>query len=117
MQSWDLLAIDAPDGTRDPVVLASDDDARAVLIRIDAGQELGDHQVKEVAWIVVVEGRVRVRCGDDAVDATTGALFRFEPDERHGVASDDGARILLILSPWPGPGHYRGQERASAGRR
>ncbi|MBD0329079.1 MAG: cupin domain-containing protein [Thermoleophilia bacterium] len=113
MQSWDLLAIEAPDGTRDPVVLTSDDDARAVLIRIGAGQELGDHQVKEVAWIVVVDGRVRVRCGAEEVDVGTGALFRFEPDERHAVASDDGARILLLLSPWPGAGHYRGQQSAS----
>jgi len=110
---WDLLAIDTPAGTRDPVVLASDEDARAVLIRLDGGQELGDHQVKEVAWIVVVEGRVRVRCGGEEVEAGTGAVFRFAPDERHAVASEGGARILLMLSPWPGAGHYRGQERAS----
>jgi hypothetical protein len=31
------------------------------------------------------------------------------------VRSDGGAKILLLLAPWPGPGHYRGQERASAG--
>ena len=35
-------------------------------------------------------------------------LFRFDPDERHSVSSDDGARILLLLAPWPGAGHYRG---------
>ena len=35
-------------------------------------------------------------------------LFRFDPDERHSLASDEGARVLLLLAPWPGDGHYRG---------
>ena len=41
-------------------------------------------------------------------EATPGMLFRFDPDERHSLASDEGARILLLLAPWPGDGHYRG---------
>ena len=35
-------------------------------------------------------------------------MVAFDPDERHVVASDSGAKILLMLSPWPGEGHYRG---------
>jgi quercetin dioxygenase-like cupin family protein len=114
VQSWDLLAVDAPDGTRDPVVLASDDHARAVLVRIDAGQALGEHQVKEAAWVVVVEGTARVRSGGREMTAAPGTLFRFDPDERRAIASDRGARILLLLSPWPGTGHYRGEEKAAS---
>jgi hypothetical protein len=56
VHSWDLTAIETPGGTRSPVVLYTND-ARAVLIGIHAGQELGDHQVKEQAWIVVVEAQ------------------------------------------------------------
>ena len=108
MQSWNLLEIDTPDGTRDPVVLHSDDEARVVLIRLAPGQELGDHQVKEKAWIAVVEGRVLIGAGRETVDAGPGTLFRFDANERHSVSSDDGARILLLLAPWPGAGHYRG---------
>ena len=108
MQRWDLLEIEAPDGTRDPVVLHSDNGARAVLIRLGAGQELGDHEVKENAWVAVVDGQVRVGAGAESVIAGPGTLFRFDPEERHSVASDDGARILLLLAPWPGEGHYRG---------
>jgi hypothetical protein len=37
-------------------------------------------------------------------------LLRFDPDERHSLASDEGARILLLLAPWPGEGHYRGSQ-------
>ena len=114
MQTWNLAEIEAPDGTRDPVVLHSDDDiggGRAVLIRIGPGQALGDHQVKERAWISVVEGSVRVEAGGRSFDAPAGTLMTFEPSERHAVRSDDGARILLMLAPWPGKGHYRGDQR------
>jgi hypothetical protein len=45
VQRWNLLDLDAPDGTRDPLVLYSDDGARAVLIVLRPGQSLGDHQV------------------------------------------------------------------------
>ncbi len=108
MQQWNLMEIDAPDGTRDPVVLHSDEEARAVLIRLQPGQELGDHQVKERAWIAVVDGTVRVGAAGEEVEAGPGMLFRFDAEERHSVSSDGGARILLLLAPWPGAGHYRG---------
>lgn len=114
MQTWRLLEIDTPGGTLSPVVLTSEDEARAVLIGLQAGQELGEHQVKEHAWVVVVEGTVRVAAGDDVVEAGAGTLVRFQPDERHSVSSSAGAKILLLLAPWPGPGHYRGEERAAA---
>ncbi len=108
MQHWNLSEIATPDGTRDPVVLRSDDGGRAILIALNAGQELGDHQVKEGAWVTVVEGRVRVASGSETVEAGPGELLRFDRDERHSLASDDGARILLFLAPFPGAGHYRG---------
>jgi quercetin dioxygenase-like cupin family protein len=108
MQRWNLLELDAPDGTRDPIVLHSDDGARSVLIVLQPGQSLGDHQVKENAWITVLEGTVQITAGGDTVEASPGVLVRFEPDERHALRTDSGARILMLLAPWPGEGHYRG---------
>ena len=108
MRSWRLRDIETPDGSRSPVVLHSDDEARAVLIGLEPGQELGDHQVKENAFLVVVEGSVRVQAAGETIDADAGMLVAFEPDERHAIASEQGARILLFLAPWPGEGHYRG---------
>jgi quercetin dioxygenase-like cupin family protein len=107
------MSIDAPDGTRDPVVLHQDEGARAVLIVLSPGQKLGDHQMKENAWVTVLDGSVRVQAGGETVEATRGALFRFSPDERHALASDDGARVLMVLAPWPGEGHYRGDRPQS----
>jgi quercetin dioxygenase-like cupin family protein len=114
VQTWKLAEIETPGGSRSPVVLRSEDEARAVLVGLDAGQELGDHQVKEHAWIVVVEGSVTFRAGSETVAAPAGTLARFEPDERHSVSSESGAKLLLLLAPWPGEGHYRGQEKAQA---
>jgi len=108
VQSWNLMEVAAPAGTREPVVVHSGNEARAVLIVLNPGQELGDHQVKENAWVTVLEGQVEVSAGEETVAAEAGSLFRFDPDERHSLRSGDGARILLLLAPWPGAGHYRG---------
>jgi quercetin dioxygenase-like cupin family protein len=109
VQHWDLMSAPAPEGTRDPLVLLSEEGvARAVLIALQPGQSLGDHQVKEHAWLTVVEGSVRVSAGGSDQELGVGGLVHFDPDERHAVRSDSGARVLLLLAPWPGDGHYRG---------
>jgi quercetin dioxygenase-like cupin family protein len=108
VQSWNLMEIEAPAGTRDPVVVHSGNEARAVLIVLNPGQVMGDHQVKENAWVTVLEGSVLISANTESIEAKPGMLFRFDPDERHSLASDEGARILLLLAPWPGVGHYRG---------
>jgi len=108
MESWRLPEIATPTGTRSPVVLKSEDEARAVLIGLDPGQQLGDHQVKEHAWLFVVEGTAQIASADGKIAAPPGTLAHFEPDARHSVGSDGGAKVLLLLAPWPGPGHFRG---------
>ena len=112
MKTWDLPQIDTPNGTRSPVVLHSlDEQARAVLIALDPGQELGDHEVREAAFVTVVEGNVTVTAGGEAFRGDPGTLFYFDPHERHSIASDGGARILLLLAKWPAPDHYEEGER------
>jgi quercetin dioxygenase-like cupin family protein len=113
VQHWRLNEIATPNGSRSPVVLHSENgESRAVLIGLLPGQELGEHQVKEGAYLLVVSGRVRIDAGDESVEVGAGELLRFEPDERRTVTSEGGARVLLTLAPWPGVGHYRGDERA-----
>jgi quercetin dioxygenase-like cupin family protein len=114
MQRWRLDEIETPDGSRSPVVLHSETgESRVVLIALEPGQEMGDHQVREAALVLVVAGEARIEAGSEAVDAATGDLFRFDPNERHAISSEGGARLLLTLAPWPGPGHY-GDERIGA---
>jgi quercetin dioxygenase-like cupin family protein len=108
VRSWNLHEIKVEGGRRSPVVLDSEDAARAVLIALDPGQSLGEHQVKEHAYVLILDGRARVEAGGDTVEARAGTLCMFEPDERRSVSTPDGARILLLLAPWPGEGHFRG---------
>jgi quercetin dioxygenase-like cupin family protein len=113
MQSWNLREIETPGGSRSPVVLDTGDVGRAILIGLEPGQRLGEHEVKEHAFLLVVGGSAQVDVGGDAVEAPAGTLFRFEPEERHAVSTEQGARLLLFLAPWPGPGHYRGDQHAA----
>jgi quercetin dioxygenase-like cupin family protein len=113
---WRLAEVETPQGARSPVVLHSREGAeRAVLIELRAGEALGDHGVKESALLLVLSGSVRVEAGGESVDGSGGSLFHFDPDERRSVTSDDGARLLLLLAPWPGDGHYRGERAAGSG--
>jgi len=113
VQSWNLREIETPGGSRSPVVLRSDETARAVLVALEPGQALGDHQVKERALVSVIDGSVRVESGGKTIEGEVGSFFSFDADERRSISTDTGARILLILSPWPGEGHYRGDRETS----
>jgi len=111
VRAWNLSEIETPGGSRSPLVLHSGDEVRAVLIGLDPGQELGDHSVKENAYLVVVDGSVRIEGDGESLVAGPGTYVTFAPGERHAVAAEDRARILLLLAPWPGEGHYRAEER------
>jgi quercetin dioxygenase-like cupin family protein len=109
VRHWRLPEVETPNGARSPVVLHSKAGAeRAVLIELRAGEALGEHSVKESALLLVLDGAVHVSAGDESVDGGVGSLFHFDPDERHSVISDAGTRLLLLLAPWTGEGHYRG---------
>jgi quercetin dioxygenase-like cupin family protein len=112
VQSWNLREISTPGGSRSPVVLRSDDAARAVLIVLEPGQALGAHQVKERALVTVLDGSVRVEAAGESIEGGLGCCFYFDADERRSISSEGGARILLVLAPWPGEGHYRGDQPA-----
>ena len=43
--------------------------------------------------------------GRETVNAEPGHLFEFDPGERHEVEARSDARLLLLLTPWPGAGH------------
>src|SRR6185437_10604273 len=110
VQRWDLHSPAAPNGTRDPIVLHSDEAARAVLIVLHPGQELGEHQVKGNAWLTVLDGEIDIEWGGGTVSSGPGTFMRFDAGERHTLRSANGARVLMLLSPWPGAGHYSAGE-------
>ena len=118
MESWRLTEIPSPNGTRTPHVLSSEQGAaRAVLIEFAPGQELGEHEVREHAWVSVVRGRVTITAGEDTVEGSAGTLVHLRPGERHALRSSQGARVLLLLAPWPAADHYVVEGATDRGRR
>jgi quercetin dioxygenase-like cupin family protein len=104
MQSWDLKNVEAE--PHQPQILASADDARTIVLDLPAGEELQEHEVHERARLVIVSGEVDVTIpAGETTSASPGHLFEFDPGERHTVTARSDARLLLILTPWPGDGH------------
>jgi quercetin dioxygenase-like cupin family protein len=104
MDRWDLRA--APPKPHLPEILSTHDDGRAILLDLPAGEELQEHQVHEGMWITVVEGELTVTGpGAETVEASPGVLVHLAAGERSEVRAQSDARLLLLLSPWPGKGH------------
>jgi quercetin dioxygenase-like cupin family protein len=103
MESWDLKTVDVE--PRQPRILASAEDARTILLHLPEGEEMQEHEVHERARVLVVDGNVDVTGRDGDVSAGAGHLFEFEPGERRTILARSDARLLMVLSPWPGDGH------------
>jgi len=104
MNSWPITALDLQPHA--PQILTSTDDARAIALMIPAGESLQDHQVHERAWVIVLDGEVEIETDTgDRVAGGRGLLLEFAPNERHAVHARSDARLLLLLTPWPGAGH------------
>jgi quercetin dioxygenase-like cupin family protein len=104
MESWDISTLDVQ--PHSPAVLDSEREGRAIVIHLSAGEGLQEHQVHERAWLVVVTGAIEIEdSGGESVSGGPGLLAIFDPNERREVRATEDARILLLLSPWPGQGH------------
>ena len=100
MDHWDLRTLDVQPH-RPQILHSSRGESRTIAIQLPAGEELQDHEVHELAHLVVVDGEVEV----GGVTGGPGFAAIFDPKERHEVRAVQDARLLLILAPWPGDGH------------
>ena len=123
MKRWDLRSLapssekrtarepgaDAPRvpraGRQMPRVLFSTPECRAVVADLQAGEELGDHHVRERAVVEVIAGRVSIESSEETVACETGTLVTFDPGEHHTVRALADSRLLLLLAPWPAAKH------------
>jgi redox-sensitive bicupin YhaK (pirin superfamily) len=102
MRTWKISELDVQ--PHQPEVLDSEMEGRAIVIELPAGERLQEHQVHERAWLLVVSGTIEVD-GAESVSGGAGLLAAFDPNERREVRATEDARLLLLLSPWPGEGH------------
>ena len=105
MEHWDLSTLDV-EPHKPQVLHSTRGEARSIALHLPAGEELQDHQVHERAHVVVISGEVEIEIdGGEIVTGGAGLLAVFDPNERHEVRARSDARLLLVLAPWPGPGH------------
>jgi quercetin dioxygenase-like cupin family protein len=104
MRSWDISTLDVQ--PHNPAVLGSEQEGRAIVIHLPAGERLQEHQVHERAWLLVVTGAIEIEdAGGESMTGGPGLLAEFDPNERREIRATDDSRIVLVLSPWPGQGH------------
>jgi hypothetical protein len=104
VQSWDLNGLELQ--PRLPEILSSGDAARAIVLDLQTGERLSDHEVHERVWLVVLAGEIEVvTSSGERARGGTGLLVELAPSERHEVLAPQRARVLLLLTPWPGDGH------------
>jgi hypothetical protein len=104
MKSWHGLELDLK--SRLPEILSSNDDARAVVLDLAAGESLQEHEIHERTWLIVLAGEIKVStaAGERAAGGV-GLVVELSPRERHEVLASANARLLMLLTPWPGRGH------------
>jgi quercetin dioxygenase-like cupin family protein len=104
VDTWDLTSLDVE--PHQPRVLDSENEGRAIVLQLPAGEALQEHQVHERAWLLVVSGAIEiVEAGGESTTGGAGLLAIFDPNERRQVRATEDAKLLLVLAPWPGEGH------------
>jgi quercetin dioxygenase-like cupin family protein len=103
METWDVRML--PVEPHHPQVLRSDEETRAIAINLPGGEQLQEHQVHERAYVLVVDGEVEINQDGDTVAGGCGLVAHFAPNERRTIRAVSDARLVLVLSPWPGVGH------------
>jgi quercetin dioxygenase-like cupin family protein len=109
VEAWELDSEQVQ--AHSPRVLRSVEDAnRIILLKLPQGERLDDHQVHEHALVMVLDGEATFRAGEREQRLGAHGLVYFEPAERHEVEAVADTRLLIMLAPWPGPGHPSRQD-------
>ena len=59
---------------------------------------------------LVSEACLEIAAGDRTLECDAGTLLTFARGETRSVRALEQARILIVLAPWPGEGHFRDGE-------
>jgi quercetin dioxygenase-like cupin family protein len=78
-------------------VLHNDDQIRLVVFAFDKGQELTEHTASAAATLQVISGRLRLRLGEESLDAWPGAWVHMPPNLPHSVEALEPSVMLLTL--------------------
>ncbi|GMU93748.1 MAG: hypothetical protein AMXMBFR4_28060 [Candidatus Hydrogenedentota bacterium] len=74
-----------------------DEHLKAVLMALDAGQELSEHTASMPAIIHLLQGEARVSLGEDSHELQAGAWIHMPANLKHSVAAITPTVLLLLL--------------------
>ena len=78
-------------------------DARAVVFRIEAGQEVAPHTSTSTVLLSVVAGSGTVSGASEERPVSAGDLVTYEPGELHGMtAGSEQLLLVAVITPRPG---------------
>lgn len=104
MKAWNVAEMQVE--AHHPRVLDSEHEGRVIVIHLPEGERLQEHQVHERAWLIVASGSIEIDESEgETLGGGPGLLAQFDPNERREIRATSDARLLLLLSPWPGDGH------------
>ena len=86
-----------------------------MLLDLNPGDDM-DHRLREQAVVQVVSGKVEISSDGRTVECDAGTIATFARGEQRSVRALEPSRILLLLVPWPGAGHFREGEDADPAR-
>jgi quercetin dioxygenase-like cupin family protein len=109
VDAWDIDSLDLR--PHHPQVLRTDDEGRLVAILLPAGEQLQEHHTHERTLVFVASGRIDLEQNGQSVSGGPGFLADFDPMEDRAIIAAEDARLVLVLSPWPGDGHPRNRNR------
>ncbi|BCS31925.1 cupin [Luteitalea sp. TBR-22] len=78
-------------------VLAKAAGGNVTLFSFDEGQGLTEHTSAFDALVLVLEGRLDLTIGGQAVTATPGTIVRLPADVPHALDAPEAARMLLVM--------------------
>jgi quercetin dioxygenase-like cupin family protein len=88
-------------GGHNAKTLARYPDLRLVLIALDRGKRLEQHQTKGRVSIHVIEGKVTIGLDTEKVELGVGCLLEVAPGAAHDVEATEPSALLLTIA-WPG---------------
>lgn len=77
--------------------LVKEPDLRIVLMALKAGARLEEHRASGPISVHALEGRLRLRVAEEAVEMTAGELLMLEPNLAHDVDALEDSAFLLTL--------------------
>ncbi len=80
------------------LTLLKNEHLRVVLEAARKGSNIGEHVVEGASFVYVLEGSLRLECGDETRVAHSGEMVVVPPDRVRDVWAEEDASFLLVLS-------------------